>query len=157
MMRLVMTGFLLSALLGMAFLGVTLVDILYDSRYVAAGAIVVIVACAHIPQVIGMTYDQAALAAGDSRYFSYLVFVKAAVLITFMLIGVEAAGVVGALAGQALALILVYPMVIWLARRHGAWDPLHDGVYALVGVVFAVLALWVNRTAIAALAAINLT
>jgi O-antigen/teichoic acid export membrane protein len=156
-MRLVMTGFLLSALLGMAFLGVTLVDILYDSRYVAAGAIVVIVACAHIPLVIGMTYDQAALAAGDSRYFSYLVFVKAAVLITFMLIGVEAAGVVGALAGQALALILVYPMVIWLARRHGAWDPLHDGVYALVGVVFAVLALWVNRTAIAALAAINLT
>ena len=145
-MRFAMTGFILAVLLAMAFLGVTVVDFLYDARYAAAGAIVVVVACAHIPLVIGMTYDQAALAAGDSRYFSLLVFAKAALLMALMLIGVEAAGVLGALAGQALALILAYPVVIWLARRHGAWDPLHDGVYAAVGLAFAALALWINRT-----------
>lgn len=153
MMRLPLTGCLLSALLAMAYLGVALVGILYDPRYDAAGPIVVLIACMQIPHVIGITYDQAAVAAGDSRRFFFVLAAKATVLTALFLIGAETAGLVGALAGQGLAMVLVYPLIVWLARLHGAWDPLHDALYAILGFGLGALALWLNRDAIAALAA----
>ena len=42
-----------------------------------------------------------------------------------------------------------------LARRHGAWDPLHDAVFALIGLIFGGLAYLAARDAIAALAGIG--
>lgn len=69
-MRFGLTGGIVCMLIVMAFSGVAVVGILYDPRFAAAGPIVVLIACMQIPQVIGMTYDQAALAAGDSRRFS---------------------------------------------------------------------------------------
>jgi hypothetical protein len=80
--------------------GVPLVGLLYDDRYAPAGAIVVLVACVQMPAVIGMTYDQAALAAGDSRGFFGVLLVKALVQTAAILIGAESFGLIGALAGQ---------------------------------------------------------
>ena len=56
----------------MAIAGVDLVKLLYDPRYAAAGAVVSLVACVQLPTVIRLTYDQAALAAGDTRGYFYL-------------------------------------------------------------------------------------
>ena len=152
LMRFCLTGSILTLVLIMAFCGVWLVNLLYDSRYSAAGAIVVVIAFAQIIQVIGLTYDQAALAAGDSRHFFYLFSARAIVQITFFIVGVEVAGLIGALAGQAMTMLIVHPMIIALARRHHAWDPLHDAVFAFIGLSAGAIALWINYSAIIKLA-----
>jgi O-antigen/teichoic acid export membrane protein len=150
-MRMAMTGGLLGLLALLALTGLPLVHLLYDDRYVAAGAIVVLVACVQMPAVVGMTYDQSALAAGDSKAFFAVLLAKAVLQTVAFLIGAHMWGIVGALAGQGIALTLAHPLIIWLARRHHVWDPRHDiagGAFAALAVT---LALWLNGTAIAAL------
>lgn len=127
-----------------ALLGVWLVETLYDTRYASAGAVAVVLACAQIPMLIVMTYDQAALAAGDSRRFFYLALARAVLMVGCILIGLQMAGLFGALIGQAAAYVLAYPVVVWLARRMGAWDGLHDAVFAAIGLLLSALALWLN-------------
>lgn len=150
-MRFALTGGLLTMTLLIALAGVLIVNILYDPRYALAGGIVVAIACAQTIQLVGMTYDQAALAAGDSRNFFILYATRGLLQIPFFIIGVEMAGVVGAIAGQALALLLLHPMVIWIARRHGVWDPWHDLVYMATALSVGALAVWLNWSAIAGL------
>ena len=64
-------------------------------------------------------------------------------------------GLFGALIGATLAGILIYPVVVWLARHQGSWDPLHDGVFGALGVILVLLAYWVNWPAVTALVALN--
>jgi O-antigen/teichoic acid export membrane protein len=144
----VTTG-ILALLAGMAFLGVPLVGVLYDDRYAAAGAIVVAIACLQMPGVIGMTYDQSALAAGDSRTYFLVIAARAGVQTLAFLAGAEMAGLKGALIGQGVALIAVHPLIIWLARRHGAWDARHDAVFGAVAALIIAAALIWNAGALA--------
>ncbi len=150
-MRMLLTGVILSMLVVLAYAGVPLIGLLYDPRYHAAGAIVVAIACIQMIAVLGMTYDQSALAAGDSRSFFLLALVRAVLLIGGLLSGAYLAGLAGALAGQAAALLAAHPFVIWLAARHRAWDALHDAVYGAVAALAAAGALWVNWPALRAL------
>ncbi len=152
LMRMPLTAFLLALLMLLAFLGVHVVGVLYDARYHLAGPIVVLIASLQLPQVLSLTYDQAALAAGDSRRFFVLLSSRAALMTTFMLIGAHNWGLIGALVGQGLATAVVYPVAIWVARRYRAWDPVHDATFASIGVAFGALALWLNQDAIALLA-----
>lgn len=150
-LRAALTAGLLALLAALALGGVALVGLLYDPRYAPAGAVVVMVACVQMPAVIGMTYDQAALAAGDSRGFFGVLLVKALVQTAAIVIGAETHGLIGALAGQGIALVAVHPAIVWLARRHGVWDPRHDlGFFAACLPVIAA-ALWLNRAALVAL------
>jgi len=157
LLRFGFTSGILSLVLLLAFSGVWLVDLLYDARYGAAGAIVVMIACVQIVPVVGLTYDQAFLAAGDSRGFFFLFAAKAIVQVTFLVIGVETAGLVGMLVGQGLALLIVHSLIIALARRHGAWDPLHDAVFSLIGLSLGAIALWLHQDAIAAVMTLGVT
>lgn len=150
-MRFALTGVIFALLTVMAFAGEWIVDLMYDPRYSAAGAILVLIAVVQIPSVIGMTYDQAALAAGDSRSFFLLTAARAVGLVCGMIIGAEWLGLVGALVGQAMAAVAVYPLLIWLARRHGAWDPLHDLSFAALGLLVAVAAIHLDSSAISEL------
>ncbi|WP_422826362.1 oligosaccharide flippase family protein [Thalassococcus sp. BH17M4-6] len=152
-MRFLLSFALLLLVGGFAALGDWLVTLLYDPRYAMAGAVVVLIGCIQIPQIIVLTYDQAALAAGDSKRFFVLAAARAVLMIAGLLIGFEAAGLIGALTGQGMAVLLVYPVVVWLAIRMGAWDPLHDGVFAVFGLGLGGLALWLNWGAVAALIA----
>jgi O-antigen/teichoic acid export membrane protein len=149
--RLAVTGgaFALQAVL--AFGGMALVGLLYDARFAASGAVTVAVSVALMPALIGLTYDFAALAAGDSRGLFRVNVVRAATQIAFFTAGVELAGLPGALAGQVLAVVLVHPLLIGLARRHGAWDALHDAVFAAAAVAAGAGALWLNRGSLALL------
>jgi O-antigen/teichoic acid export membrane protein len=153
-MRLSLTSALFVMLAIMAFSGEWLVGLLYDARYSDAGAILVLIAVIQIPQVIGMTYDQSALAAGDSRNYFYLTAARAVLLVIFMITGAEMMGLIGALIGQGIATIAVYPILVWLARRHGAWDPLHDTLFAVVGLALGISALALDQTALRALVAL---
>jgi O-antigen/teichoic acid export membrane protein len=151
-MRTLATSGLLALLMSVAFAGVWLVDLMYDDRYEVAGAIVVLIACLQIPVVIGLTYDTAALASGDSRSFFLVLLTKSFLTIAGLLIGVQYFGLIGALAGQALAIILAYPALVWLSVKIGVWDPLHDLGFAIIGLGLAAGAIWYNWAAISALA-----
>lgn len=134
-MRLPATAVLIAMLLAVAALGPWLVNLLYDPRYMAAGAVVALLACMQIPQVIVLTYDQAALATGDSKRFFVLALARAILIFGGLIVGLEVYGLIGAMLGLGAAYVLAYPVVIWLARHQGAWDPLHDAIYSVLGMI----------------------
>lgn len=134
-----------------ALSGPWVVEFLYDDRYLPAGGIVVLIACFSFPVVIGMTYDLAALAAGNSRAFCLLNMLKAALTILGLVVGVTMGGLVGALVGQLLATLATYPALVVLSRRLGVWDPLHDLLFGIVGLLLAAMAIWWNWAEIAML------
>ena len=151
MVRIGVTAVILAMLTVFAFGGTFLVQLLYDTRYADAGAIVVLTAVVQMPWAIVLTYDQAALASGDSRRFFVLAATKALAIILCLIIGVVKGGLLGALISQGIAIVFVYPVVVWLARRQSAWDPLHDLGFAVLGVIIGSTAIWFNLDAILAL------
>lgn len=141
-MRFAVTAILMTLLAIVALLGVWIVGLLYDPRYHMAGPVVALLALMQTPLVIALTYDQAALAAGDSRRFFVLQSARAVFMIGGLLVGVHVAGLLGAILGQGAALLMAYPVAVWLSRHQKAWDPLHDLVFGLCALVIAALTLW---------------
>lgn len=154
-MRLMVSLALLSLVAVFGLGGVWIVDLLYDPRYAAAGAITVLVALMQIPALIALTYDQAALATGDSKRFFVLAGAKAALMVLCLYGGLVLDGLSGAIIGQGVAMLLAYPVVVWLSKHTGAWDALHDGVLALLGLGLAGLCYALNREALEALIAVG--
>jgi Na+-driven multidrug efflux pump len=152
-MRTLVTGSLLLLVGIAAALGPWLVSIMYDPRYAAAGSMVTLMACMQVPLVTALTYDQAALAAGDSKRFFILAFARAALMLVCLLIGLETAGLVGGILAQGTAWLLSYPVVVWLARRMKVWDPVHDLLSFAAGACIAAITLTLNWTSVTALAA----
>ena len=150
-MRILATTGLMGLMMTVGLLGVWLVDLMYDARYLAAGGIVVLITCIQMPVLISLTYDQAALAAGDSKRYFVLAASRAVLVLSGLLIGGLSFGLVGALVGQGLALMAAYPVVVWLARRMGVWDPLHDAVFATLAGVYTAVAIWLHWDAVAML------
>ena len=153
MLRAGLSGGILLLVAVMALAGPWLVDLLYDDRYARAGGIVVVLACGMIPQVIGMTYDQAALAAGDSKRFFVFSGGRAILQVSFLMVGVTQFGLLGALVALGLSMLLVHPLLIWLARCHNAWDGWHDVLAGLTGAGIVAAALSLHWERIVALAA----
>jgi O-antigen/teichoic acid export membrane protein len=146
-----LTLVVLALLGGMALVGVPLVGVLYDARYAMAGGIVVAIACAQMPMVLGMTYDQAALAAGDGRAYFTVIAVKAVMQTLLFLGGAHFYGLAGALIGQGVAQVVTYPAIVWIARRHRVWDAGHDAICGALAAFLIGLALWANAPALSAL------
>jgi O-antigen/teichoic acid export membrane protein len=132
----------------MALGGVALVQVLYDTRYTAAGAVVVAVACVQMVVVVGMTYDQSALAAGDARGYFLVIAAKAALQTVALIGGMVWAGLGGALLAQGCALIVAHGVIIGLARRHSAWDARHDMAMGVVVAGVVTLAVWWHGAAL---------
>lgn len=154
-MRFLMSIPLMGTLFIMAIFASALINVMYDPRYALAGGILVLIACAQVPQVIALTYDQAALAAGNSRQFFILTLARAVLMLACLVIGVEFYGLAGALIGQGVAMVLVYPFVIWLARSQGTWDPFHDICFTVLGAALMAAALYVNWPAVESILALN--
>ena len=134
-LRFGLTGGILALLAVMAFWGPQLIGLLYDARYEGAAGVLMAVALAQMPLAVGMTYDQAALAAGQSRIFFGVIALRAVVQTLAFLIGVELGGLAGALIGFAVAGVLLHGALVYLARRFGVWDAAHDLFFA--GVIAA--------------------
>lgn len=141
--RFMLSGMLVGGVAPLALGGMLIVGLLYDPRYAESGAVTMIVSLALLPQMLGLTYDQVALASGDSRGFFALNAARAVLLVALLLGLVPLLGVAGAPMAMASTALLSYPLQLRLARRHGAWDPLHDSVMALIAaaLVAVVLAL----------------
>ena len=146
-----LSGGVTGLLILMAFAGPWLVEVLYDARYLSSGAIVVVLSVGLIPQVIGMTYDQAALAAGDSRRFFVYNAIRSSLQVGLLLVGAFYAGLIGAVVGMSLSMVLAHFVLIWLARAHHVWDARHDMLFALLAVVAGGAALWLHRDGIQAM------
>lgn len=147
-MRFIVSAGMLALIAFVGLGGVWLVDLLYDPRYVQAGAITVLIALMTLPQVVVVTYDQAALAQGNSRGFFMLTAVRALALVGCLLVGITSFGLPGAILGSGVAVIIVYPATVWLARSARVWDPLHDVAITCAALALAGLALWVNSAAL---------
>ncbi|SCZ50722.1 Membrane protein involved in the export of O-antigen and teichoic acid [Epibacterium ulvae] len=142
--RLLRTGLsagLLSLIFFLSFCGPWLVSLLYDARYEMAGPIVVILALCTTPAVIVMTYDQAALAAGDSRLFFILNATRAIAQTMLFLVGVLWLGLPGGILALGAAMIFAYPVIVYLARKHNVWDPVHDACFLLLSALVALIVL----------------
>ncbi len=150
-MRIVLTTGTLFLLSPFMFFGQEIVSLLYDDRFVSAGAVVVTLACMQAPHVISLTYEPSALAAGNSRSFFFVQVYKATVYIALIWTGAEMAGLIGALWGMAAYHLLVYPAIVVLAVKNGAWDGLHDLVGFCFGYLISFCALWINYDHLSAL------
>ncbi|WP_164659676.1 oligosaccharide flippase family protein [Tropicibacter sp. Alg240-R139] len=151
LLRAAMTCGIVGLLLVMAAVGPWLIDVLYDDRYHLSGPIVTLIACALVPQAIIMTYDSAALAAGDSRSFFLLSLVKATSQTLCIILGVQSFGLIGAMAGLGLSMIFTYPALVWLSVKHRVWDPIHDMMAAVISSATVSLLLWYHWEQISAL------
>lgn len=150
-MRMALSGGLMLLVAVLALGGPILVTLLYDPRYQAAGGIVVLISCVVMLQIIALTYDRAALAAGDARGFFWLLAWRSGLQTLFFIAGAELGGLVGALVGQALSVFAIYPLQLRIARRHGAWDGWHDLLFGGLALALAATALWINQDALGAL------
>ena len=130
---------LVAALLALA--GPWLVGLLYDSRYAAAGGLLVVIALLQLPQILVISYGYAALAAGDTRGMFNMQAALSAIYVLLVGLGAWRMGLPGVLLGQALAHVLAYPVVARLAHRHDAWDPRHDMLAAAVSALLAAAAI----------------
>jgi O-antigen/teichoic acid export membrane protein len=134
-----------------AFGGAELVHILYDDRYHAAAGIVVLVAVAQTPALLFLTSDQAAIAMGDSRRFFWLTLARGILVTVGLLVGFHVGDLKGAVVGQGLGNLAAYPVLTWLLRPHGAWDPDLDAKFLAAAVVMGALALWFNQASLNAI------
>lgn len=137
-MRFGLTVVVMSMVAFMGLAGPWIVDLLYDERYLSAGMVVSAIACAQIPQILGMSYNPAILAAGDSRRFSFLVMFRAAIMMTLMLIGAELYGLYGAIFGQMCAGWIMHVALVRLVIRHRVWDPVHDILFGGIGLLLTI-------------------
>lgn len=149
--RMIFTAAMLVPLAGLALFAVPLVDVLFDPRFAAAGIVAAMLSCVQIVQLVTITYDRAALAAGDSRNFFIAMSLRAALQVGGLVAGTALAGLAGAIVGQGIAALLGYPVVVLLAHRHGVHDPRHDLLFGAVGFVVTVAAVVVNAEALQAL------
>lgn len=148
--RAAFTGLLMVVAVVLALIGPWLVDALYDSRYDRAGGILVAIACIQMLLIIPLSYETAALAAGDSRAFFVMQSSRALIYFTLVVIGAWLYGLMGLLAAQAIAQLFCYPVSVWMARRQKAWDPRHDIAATVLAVLGAALALTLHRDVVVA-------
>ncbi len=153
LVRMLLTGVILSMAGLMALIGVALTEFLYDPRFHPSGAVLVLVAISQFPLIIGLTYDQAALAAGDSRGFFWVILARSVFLVLFLFIGMAMGGMVTAILMVGVGSTLSHGLLVMLARKHKVWDPLNDAIFFTAALIVAVLALWLNQDAILALQA----
>lgn len=135
-----------------ALVGVPLVELLYREPFTRAGPLVVLVACASMPAAALAGIDQAALAAGDSRGFFAVVATRALAHLAAFVAGYAFFGLPGAIAGQAVAVLCAYPVLLRLLRRHGAAEPVLDAALLAASALLALLAIAVSFDAIAGMA-----
>lgn len=131
----------LGLLAAMALLGPWLIGFLYDDRYLQSGPMMVLIACALMLPAISETYGPAALAKGNARPFFRVTALRAIVQSCLFLAGFLLWGLPGALGGQALAALLVYPAIARLARESGVWDKRHDALFFAIAAALITTAL----------------
>ena len=149
--RLIAAGMLALAV-ALAFAGPALVGFLYDPRYEMAGAMITLYALSLVPIItLGPVVVQALMGLGDSRRAFFVNALTALLQTGFLVLGVELAGLFGAILAPGLAMLASYPLRLAYARRYRVWDPVQDLGLLLPALAVCTAACLLHREAIAAL------
>ncbi len=155
-MRFMLTGGTLVFSAVLAVVGADLVWFLYDPRYAMAASMVVVIAVVLLGQIIPLTYDQAALAAGDSARFFWMLAGRAIIQLAAFVIGVELFGLAGAFVGQAVGLVASYVLVALMVRRYRVVDLYHDGLAWLAMLALGAVVVVLHHDLLLALIALEI-
>jgi O-antigen/teichoic acid export membrane protein len=151
MMRRLISGSGIAVTAVLAFLGIPLIEFLYDDRYALAGPIVVLFCLSLIPRIIMVGMGDLLLVNGDSWRAMHLTIAQALVQVPLLWFGVQWFGLGGAIMAPAVAVLAIHPLRLHYARRYEGWDGLGEAGLLLLGVIPAGLACWLNWDAIAPL------
>lgn len=146
--RLIVVGISLLLLAAMALGGNALIVLLYDSRYEAAGPLLVMMAVAALPGLISGGYPTMVATRGHSGRFALIISASAVLRTIILLIAVPYFGVVGAALSPLIATLLFYPAMVWLIQPYKGWIPQQDLGFGLIALAVAALALWINQDAV---------
>jgi len=135
-------GGMAMSVIPLVLIGTWLVGFLYDERYVSAGLVLVTLTAMHIPHIAQIPYQNAVLAISSARNYFTLMAIKAVIVVACIWIGLENFGLLGAILGQGVAMILVYPVIIFYARKVKAHDPLFDVTMMSIAGTALGLAWW---------------
>ena len=131
-----------------AFLGIWLVDVMYDSRYEAAGPMLVILALCLLPKAIMVGGSSVLLAEGDSRRFSRLVMAQTFLDVAFLVAGFWLFGIFGVLLSRGVAVLGTYPLQQVFVARYKAMHLGRDMMFVLASIVVAAVVIWLNWDAL---------
>ena len=144
-----LTGGLFVILFVLGLLGQWLIELLYTDEYQAAGPILVLMAVFLMPSLIVQGYPTLLLSVGKSNIYMGFQIFRAVVQVAFLAVGVTQFGLIGAMAAQPLASVLIYPVLVYLIRPYRGEDPLHDIVFALLAILCGMIVFWANDAALA--------
>jgi O-antigen/teichoic acid export membrane protein len=126
-----------------AFTSEKIVEILYDERYHAAGAFVVAITISNAAALIGLGYNNALLALGESRTYSWVMTFSTILRIIGIIAGFHSFGILGMIAGVGAAnimiLIIVWPTMFKLRLVNIKLDLLMIFFIATIGAVSIIL------------------
>ena len=126
----------------LAVAGDRLIDLLYDHRYHAVGALLQIQAVGTAFRIVVSSYAGVPWAMGRPGLNTVLLSVETACLFALLWIGHALGGTIGLVAGGALTGVFMYPVLALVYRRHGLFQPRTDAWAFALGIA---LAAWVWR------------
>lgn len=124
-----------------AVFGDKLIRFLYDDRYIEAGWMLQILAVGQIGIALNGTLMPFLIAKGDSFSQMTTSFARASLMVLFIIIGGTFFGSLGVIIGYTLSHLLVHPVMIILAARHGYNCALDDILIMLFSIAF-ILFIW---------------
>lgn len=129
---------LLPCFLALSFASQSLIDLLYDPRYAMAGNFLAILALNGAIGILAMPYQNAMLAAGNSRGHSFVMGVFSASRILLMILGAHFFGIYGLLTGLGMGGLITTGVSIFMSRRSGIGNLAYD--IASVAIILPVYA-----------------
>jgi O-antigen/teichoic acid export membrane protein len=124
----------------LALFGDRLIDLIYDHRYHAVGALIQIQAVGTVFKIVISSYAGVPWAMGRPGLNTLMLSFEAAILFTLLWIGHALGGTLGLVAGGALMGVFMYPVNALVYRRYGLFQPRTDAWAFLLGIA---LAAWV--------------
>lgn len=132
-----------------AALGIWMVELMYDARYLGAGPMLVVLALCMMPKAVMVGGTAVLLAEGDSRRFSFLVMAQAILDILCLIVGFWLFGLFGVLLARGMAFLGTYPLQQMFLRRYKATHVMLDMMFLGIAAITAGLVTWWHWDALA--------
>lgn len=124
-----------------ALLGDRLIGLLYDDRYLQAGWMLQLLAVSQIGIGLNGTLTPFLIAKGDSFSQMTTSFARASLMILLIIIGGTLYGSLGVIIGYTLSHLLVHPVMIYLAAKHG-YNCWFDDILIMLASIVLILFFW---------------
>lgn len=128
----------------LAVVGIPLINLLYDHRYVAAGPMLVIMSLGQMPGSMLVGSSNQLLAEGDSRSFSHLEIYRSILKMGLMIGCFWLFGLFGILITPVLTFLGTYPLQQYYLARFKGTDLPRDALFMLVSLAVIAVVTWAN-------------